>query len=73
MFALGVRISKLVETRATAKLRQPAFGIKIKKQRGTEITEPKYEKRFHKVWLTCVHTPPHTHTHRGPLIPGNLP
>ena len=57
MFALGVRISKVVEAGFT---RQPAFGFKINKKRGTEITEPKYEKRFHKVWLTCVHTVSHT-------------
>ena len=77
MFALGVRISKPVETQRNAKLRQPAFGIKIKKPRGTEITEPKYEKRFHKVWLTCVHTVSLCQcvsavclpqSHRGPLI-----
>ncbi len=67
MFALGVRISKPVETRATAKLRQPAFGIKIKKQRGTEITEPKYEKRFHKQGMVdmCTHTS-HSHSQRTP-------
>ncbi len=70
MFALGVRISNAVETQRNAKLRQPAFGIKIKKPRGTEITESKYEKRFHKVWLTCVHTVTVTHSLTLTLIRG---
>ena len=66
-----MRISKAVETQRNIKLRQPAFGIQIKKPRGTEITEPKYEKRFHKVWLTCVHTVTHSLTLtliRGPYL-----